>query len=795
MAVGRPLVVTVTDEDGVAVPSAKVTLSKPGSAFSIEGRTNFAGRWVASGISPGTYLLGVEKEGFFAILKKKVTIGKGGKLDISLNHRREYVQKVNVVYSPPMISPTRTASIERLSNADIINLPYPVTRDIRYVLPYLPGVLQDGTGQLHIEGSKTSQIEDRLDGFDMSDPASGHFDLRVSVDAIRSATVESTRIPAQYGEGSGGLLSLDTGMGDNHLRFKATDFFPQLQTYGGLHIENWFPRFLLSGPIRKGKAWFLVTPQVEYSSHYESGLPAGANHTSDWRFANLAKFQVNLTEGNILTGTYVANRYRARHYGLNLFDPVISTSNLGTEADFFSLKDQAYLKGGSLLELGAAFTRFRSAERPEPGNQTYVITPEGVRGNYYVTSIAHSRRVEGIANLFLKPFHGGGTQNIRVGADLERITFEGSTARRPYKILRETGALSQRVSFLGPPKFARDNFSVAGYVQDQWLVSPRLTVAGGLRLDWDEIVRRTETSPRLATSWLLTKSGSTKLVAGVGQYTDVSNLDLLTQPLQGERLDSFYGPTGQTPLGLPAETSFEIRPGSLLTPRVLNWSVGLDRRLPGSVFVRAEFLQKIGSAGWTYVNTSPAAASSPGGLYVLTTTRRDRYHALKVSARKAFGKGYVVFGSYEHSQARTNQALDFNLDNPVFGPQVGGPLPWDSPNRFISWGWLPLTRGFNLGYTLDARTGFPYDLVNQKQQLVAPPGARRFPEYFTLNVAVERRIGFLGFEWALRAGFDDVTNRHNATAVDNNVDSPHFLELSGLTGRALVARLRLLGRK
>ena len=206
-------------------------------------------------------------------------------------------------------------------------------------------------------------------------------------------------------------------------------------------------------------------------------------------------------------------------------------------------------------------------------------------------------------------------------------------------------------------------------------------------------------------------------------------------------------------------------------------------------------MEKRGADGWSYVNASPTAASSPGGLYVFSTTRKDHYDAVKVSAKKAFGKGYVVFGSYEHSRAHTNQDLDFNLDNPVFGPQVPGPLPWDSPNRFISWGWLPLTRGFNLGYTLDTRTGFPFELVNQEQQLVAPPGARRFPTYFTLNMAVERRIDFLGFAWALRVGFDDLTNRHNATAVDNNVDSPHFLQLSGLTGRALVARLRLLGRK
>jgi hypothetical protein len=49
--------------------------------------------------------------------------------------------------------------------------------------------------------------------------------------------------------------------------------------------------------------------------------------------------------------------------------------------------------------------------------------------------------------------------------------------------------------------------------------------------------------------------------------------------------------------------------------------------------------------------------------------------------------------------------------------------------------------------------------------------------------------------WALRAGFNDITNRSNPTAVNNNVDSPDFLTYGGITGRALTARVRLLGRK
>jgi hypothetical protein len=94
-----------------------------------------------------------------------------------------------------------------------------------------------------------------------------------------------------------------------------------------------------------------------------------------------------------------------------------------------------------------------------------------------------------------------------------------------------------------------------------------------------------------------------------------------------------------------------------------------------------------------------------------------------------------------------------------------------------------------------ALNGFPFSLLNQNQQLIGAPGSMRFPEYFSLDLQMERRIRVFGFMWALRAGFNDLTNRSNPSAVNNNMDSPDFLTYGGIQGRALTARVRLLGRK
>lgn len=803
------MLVTVHDENGVAVPSAHVTLKPlalPGHAAApaLICETNYAGRCALAGARAGAYQLRVEKEGFFALLQKSVTVGLGVKLEVTLTHQRESVTHVNVIYSPPTIDVDQTSARSGLTTQQIQDLPYTVTRDIRYALPLIPGVLQDATGQVHVAGSSSRQTYDRLDGFNINTPVSGLLTLRVNVDAIRSVELQSSRYPAEFGKGSGGILSFTTGMGDDHFRYSGTDFLPSLQDRKGLHINTWTPRAIFSGPLRKGKAWFLLAPEGEYDLNIVQELPAGADQGSAWRFGNLAKVQVNLTPSNILTGSFLINRYRDYHAGLSQFDPLPTTVNLNQSAYLWDVKDQIFFSSGALLEAGLARSGFGSGLTPM-GTQTYYLTPEGRKGNYYATLDGHSSRLEGIANLYLPPLAWHGRHEFKLGVDLDRLTYHQNTERRDYEILREDGTLSRRVTFSPSAIYGLNNLEAGAYFQDHWTISNRWTADPGVRADWDEILRSVWVSPRLATSFAPARSGNTKLVAGVGWDYDSTNLDFLSQPLAGQRTDYFYDSTGQTLISPPVVTSFSVDKSKLREPRFLNWSAGLEQRLPDGVNLKLQYLQKRGRYGWAYFTPSSASPGALRSTFVSRDARRNRYDSFQLSARKTFVRGYFLFASYTHSRARSNAVLDLSVDNTLFSPspdgQAAGPLAWDSPNRFLSWGYLPLLDRFNLAYALDWHDGFPFELVNQDQQLVAAQSAgsypvfRRFPVYFSLNLALERRFRIFHLEWALRAGFDNITNRLNPTVVDNNVDSPTFLTYGGGQGRALTGRIRLLGRK
>lgn len=798
---------TVLDENGVPVSSAQVLLVRVETQALLKAETDTTGRCEWADLPLGLYRLQVEKTGFYAARLAELRVGETERVELTLAHEQEVQGEVNVTYSPPAIDPNKTTASEELNSRAIVNLPYPTTRDFRNVLPFIPGVVKDATGQVHINGSTTRQILNQLDGFNITHPASGLLELRVSPDALRAIEVLNSRYAAEYGKSSGGVVQLTTGMGDERLRFSATDFIPSFQSRKGFNLNGWTPRATFSGPLfrraaaqsvssanqqARSKAWFFDAADADFNLDVIEELPAGADRNRAWRVNNLAKALVSVTANNILTVGLLTNYFRADHSGLSLFNPLETTRGLKQTAALFTLKDQTFLPNGLLLELGFAFNRFRARGQPL-GDAPYVIHLEGRSGSHFKATESEARRWQGVANLTLPALQWRGRHELRLGTDINRLNYTEYTERRTIFIRRGDNTLAREIRFINYPRFRRNNFEWSGYAQDRWSVTERWLLELGLRLDRDEVVRRTLSAPRLASSYLLTRNGETKLAVGVGWFYDATNLDFIARPFTGRRTDFFYTRDGRRFAREPIETVFQLAARRLRAPRFLNWSVGLERKLPLALYLSAELISRGGRNGLAYDNLDEAELTA--GRFELHNGRRDRYRAAQFTLRRSFKEGYSLLVAYTRSAARSNAVFDFNLDNPLFGQRAGGPLPWDAPNRVLSWGWLPLVKRFELAYALEWRTGYPFSLVNQEQQLVGAPNARRFPAYFSLNLHAERRFQLFSLNWALRAGFNNLTSRPNATEVVNNVDSPQFLTYGGVQRRVLVGRIRFLGRK
>jgi Carboxypeptidase regulatory-like domain len=823
--------VSVTDENGVAVPAARVRLTIPQQANPLRCETDFAGQCAFSNLTAGTYQLRIEKQGFYATALPNLQPQINGNIEVTLSHQQEVREVVNVVESAPAIDAAQISSKEQLTGMDIIDMPYPATHDYRNALNFIPGVVQDSSGQPHVAGSDTHQTLTVLDGFNVTQPANGLLLVRVSTDAFRSIEVEPSREPAEFGKGSGGVLDLNTGIGDDHYRFIATNFIPSLQNQKGLELDQWTPRITFSGPIEKGKAWFFDALEGEYDDFIIPQLPNGQDSDYLWRAGNLAKVQTNLTSRNILTASFLYNYLDDEYLGLSLFSPALSNPTDAESGYFGTIKDQHYFSGGELLETGFNFDQYNLALRPH-GTAPYFMTTTTAGGNYYLHDRTNARRFQLLSNLYLPPREWHGHHDVKLGTDLHRIEYDAQFLRRPISFWPGTtattlnGACPTNANNLPIPitqpssstlifpcsrysVFSGGNYSTtynseaSAYIEDRWSISNRLLVEPGIRLDWDQTIRQPLFSPRLAGTYVLDNSGNTKLSAGIGIVYDATDLILIARPYAGERSDYFFNSGAPIDLGggvipspAPVISTFSVDRNTLQAPRFLNWSFGLERKLPKAIFLKAEYLQREGTHDFVY-NTLNGL---PGGNFVLENTRDDHYHAVQFTLRHSFGQLYMVSGSYTRSSTRSNQVLNFNVDSPFLSPQAPGPFPWDAPNRFLSWGFLPffslpIIHHLDLAYSAEARNGFPFDVYNNLQELVAPPGSRRFPTYFALNLHLEKRFHAFGYYWALRGGCDNITNNLNPIFVNGDVNSPQFLTFSGYGHRSFTSRIRFLGRK
>jgi TonB dependent receptor/Carboxypeptidase regulatory-like domain len=804
------LSVIVRDENGNPVGQARLEVYTSAAGPPIRAVTDTAGRVDFPGLPSNPTRLVAEKEGYYALTVTEFPAGGQQPLEVELSHTEELKQSVEVKASTEGIDPAEMAEEQTLNATEILELPYTTTRDIRTALPLLPGVLPDLGGQIHLNGSASNETLYVLDGFDISEPATGLLELRVSTDAVRSIDAEGSRVSAQYGRGSAGVLALETSMGDDHFRFYATDFVPSVQQYKGLHLQNATPRFAFSGPIKKQKAWFYEAVDGEFDENIYDNLPENADRDDYWRFSNLLRTQINLTQGNRLITSLVEDRSRDDHAGLSLTQPLSTTTTDLASALAANVKDQISWADGGLFEVGFGYLDSSGNNRPL-GDQPYVEIPGSALGNFYLTSRTKARRYEIPANLYFPPRRWHGAHQLLVGLDLERTNYDQLYLRNPFQIetcsspftppgctAANSDLLVRSVTFQGNASFSENDSETAAFIEDRWSPAGRVLLEPGLRFEYDSILGKTDASPRMAATVALTGDGETKLSAGVALLYDRVDLNLLGLALSGARQDVFYAPDGVTPISPPIITQFEAAPSRLARPRSLNWSVGLERKLPAAVFLKTEFIEKRGSDGFDYTNVG--GGIGPGGipasgLFVLQNQREDRYDGVTISARHTFGGRYPVMISYTWSRARTNTDLTSTLDNPLYGSELPGPLSWDSPNRLLGWGWLPLVRGFTLGYTLDGHTGYPFSLTNQDQELVGLPNRKRFPDFWQVDIHIEKQFLFRGYQWALRGGFNDITGSLDPFLVDNNIDSPTFGKFTGLQHRAFTGRIRFIGRK
>jgi hypothetical protein len=165
----------------------------------------------------------------------------------------------------------------------------------------------------------------------------------------------------------------------------------------------------------------------------------------------------------------------------------------------------------------------------------------------------------------------------------------------------------------------------------------------------------------------------------------------------------------------------------------------------------------------------------------LASSGRDFYREFQLTGRYQIHR-QTLNASYVRSKA-TGDLNDFNQffgNDPqaVIQANSRGPLAFDAPNRFLTWGELNAPWKLMLMPVLDIHTGFPYSVVNERRDFVGPRNDERFPRFDSFDLQVLRSFGlpFHGKEHTVKLGFGvfNLFNHANPRDVQNDLDSYRF---------------------
>jgi len=73
----------------------------------------------------------------------------------------------------------------------------------------------------------------------------------------------------------------------------------------GLQLGNWYPRFTVSGPIRRDRVWFSEALSLQHNLKVVKELPKNGHTTTQWSGDSLFRSQVNITAANRLQMSFL----------------------------------------------------------------------------------------------------------------------------------------------------------------------------------------------------------------------------------------------------------------------------------------------------------------------------------------------------------------------------------------------------------------------------------------------------------------------------------------------------------
>jgi hypothetical protein len=267
---------TVTDSSGSVIVNAKVTLRNDSTGVGVERTTNVTGAYLFDFVSPGTYTLSIELEGFRTFVQQNILVQT--RADITVNASLivgAVTERLTVEEAPVAVQFTTTNMQTTLDTKMSTELPI-IHRNPFLLLTLDPQVVHTGGAEkspyhsfaandMDVGGGTTRNNEILVDGVPNTWGMKNNY--TPPMDSVSELNVQQNAVDAEYGHSAGGILSVQMKSGTNEWHGTAYYFGrnPKLNavadsvTHSPSVIRQSVWGFTLGNPIRKNKIFNYVS--------------------------------------------------------------------------------------------------------------------------------------------------------------------------------------------------------------------------------------------------------------------------------------------------------------------------------------------------------------------------------------------------------------------------------------------------------------------------------------------------------------------------------------------------------
>jgi len=781
--------ITAADESNQPVAGAAVQI-KLNQAVVAEGMTNNKGEAEFKGLAPGAYDLLISKAGFQPQPEAGISVAAGAPVLVAITMVPEIKLKegVNINAAAEAAPLDRGSSpstaLQRQEVKDSANKPATVAD----TLPLVPGVVRSPDGEIKISGSGEHRSALIVNQADVTDPATGQFGMTVPVDSVETISVFKTPFLAQYGRFTAGVVSVETRRGGDKWNWELNDPLPDFRIRSGRirGVRDTTPRFTFNGPLIADKFYFSEGFEYDLQKRPDRTLPFGFNETKKESFNSFTQLDYIVSPTNTLTGTFHFAPVKIDFVNLNFFDPQTVTPTFG-DHDYTGTVIDRWILGSNVLESTLAIKQFHGRVWGQ-GSADMVLAPEGNSGNYFSQQDRKASRVELLENYSLAPISALGQHNLKFGANVVHTNSRGEFLARPVDIEDTSGQLVKRIEFQGGQPYNVSDLELALYGQDHWVITQRLALDLGMRLERQGITDTFRLAPRGGVAWTPFGSQSTVVRGGFGIFYDRVPLGVFAFNHYPEQVITTFGPNGAIVDGprvfanITDEAAGDrfpfISAGNKIgnfAPYSATWNVEIEHPITQMLKVRANFLQS-NSSGVVIVTPSVVQGQN---AFVLGGGGKSRYRQLELTARVNLKDGQNLFFSYVRSQARgdLNEFTNYlgNFPFPILRANQYANLPTDLPNRFLAWGLVRLPWKIRVAPLVEYRNGFPYPVTDVAQNYVGVPNSTRYTSFYSFDTRFSKDIK-LSDKYSVRFSVRglNLTNHFNPLDVHANIADPQF---------------------